>query len=109
MRRKFAQLIVGLGLVGGGFSALAQGTYLNITVTVSNQVVLSWPAAATNFVLQSTTNLTGTNWYAVSDAPFIVGSEFHVTNAMLPPQQFYRLSSYNYIPPGDTKKLAGRP
>jgi hypothetical protein len=93
-------LIAGLGLVAGVHSAPAQGTYLNIAMTVSNQVILSWPAAATNFVLQSTTNLAAPAWDAVANAPVVVNGEYQVTNTASDPQRLYRLSTFNIILPG---------
>ncbi|HEX9046200.1 MAG TPA: SUMF1/EgtB/PvdO family nonheme iron enzyme [Verrucomicrobiae bacterium] len=67
-----------------------------------NQTVLFWPAAATNYTLQTTTNLTSPNWGPVTNGiPLIAIS---VTN--LSPTMFFRLYNTNtpagmaYIPAG---------
>ena len=59
---------------------------LNILLE-GNQSVLFWPSSATNYVLQSTTNLASANWVAVSNAVPVIAVT--VTNQML--GQFYRL------------------
>jgi hypothetical protein len=51
------------------------------------QISVLWPAPATNYVLQSTTNLASPNWVTVSDA--VPGTAYNVTNTA--PQQFFRL------------------
>jgi uncharacterized repeat protein (TIGR03803 family) len=53
----------------------------------SNQIVLSWPAWASNYVLQSTTNLASPNWVIVSNAI----SGMAVTNSL--PAQYFRLAN----------------
>jgi hypothetical protein len=54
-----------------------------------NQSVLYWPAAAANFTLQSSTNLSSTNWVNVStNGSFVIGVA--VTNNS---STFYRLVS----------------
>lgn len=52
-----------------------------------NQAVLFWPATNGNFLLQSATNMNGTNWTTVSNSVPILG--FRVTNA--PGSRFFRL------------------
>jgi uncharacterized repeat protein (TIGR03803 family) len=55
-------------------------------------VILTWPANATGFTLQSTTNLfSATTWTTVSPAPVIVNAQNTVTNPLSGAQQFYRL------------------
>jgi hypothetical protein len=54
-----------------------------------NQSVLYWNAASPNFILQSSTNLTSTNWTAVTNGSFVTGVA--VTNKS--PASFYRLIS----------------
>jgi hypothetical protein len=55
-------------------------------VSSGNKIVLYWPAGATNFVLQTTTNLAGTNWTAVTNGTPIVGAT--VPNSTNPPAYF---------------------
>lgn len=59
---------------------------LNIA-QVGNQTALFWPAWATNYVLECTTNLSGTNWTAVTNGTPIVG--VILTNTV--PVRFFRL------------------
>jgi uncharacterized repeat protein (TIGR03803 family) len=56
-------------------------------------VILTWPADAAGFVLQSTTNLAApADWTAVSPGPVVVNGQNAVTNAVSGPQHFYRLA-----------------
>jgi hypothetical protein len=56
-------------------------------------VVLTWPANATGFALQSTTNLVSPAvWSAVSPAPVVVNTNNAVTNTISGARKFYRLS-----------------
>jgi hypothetical protein len=59
---------------------------LGIT-TVSNMPVVVWPASATNYVLQMTTNLASGNWVTVTNGIPFIGLQ--VTNA--PGTAFFRL------------------
>ncbi|HTR44020.1 MAG TPA: choice-of-anchor tandem repeat GloVer-containing protein [Pseudomonadales bacterium] len=52
-------------------------------------IVLSWPAWASNYVLQSATNLVSPNWTTVSNT--VQGMTVTVTNSF--PSQFFRLVS----------------
>jgi formylglycine-generating enzyme required for sulfatase activity len=73
------------------FYRLSQGVILSIA-PAGNQVVLSWPTWASNYVLQSTTNFLPAAWNIVSPAPVVVNGQNTVTNPISGPQQFYRLS-----------------
>jgi hypothetical protein len=44
----------------------------------AGDVVLSWPAAATNFQLQSTSSLSPANWTSVGVAPVLIDNQFRV-------------------------------
>jgi len=59
---------------------------LNIAL-MGNQAVLFWSASATNYILQSTTNLASPNWVTASDAVPVIA--FTVTNTS--PARFFRL------------------
>jgi hypothetical protein len=51
------------------FANISIGTPLSIAPAGGNQVVIFWPASATNYVLQTSPNLTSTNWTTVNGAP----------------------------------------
>jgi uncharacterized repeat protein (TIGR03803 family) len=52
------------------------------------QSILSWPSSATNFILQSATNLLLPNWITVSNTP--AATSLTVTNVF--PSQYFRLA-----------------
>jgi uncharacterized repeat protein (TIGR03803 family) len=54
-----------------------------------HQSVLSWPAAAANYVLQSTTNLVSPNWVTISN--ITSATSLMVTNPL--PAQYFRLAN----------------
>ena len=55
-------------------------------------MVLSWPASATGYTLQSTTNLgTAAIWGVVSPQAVVVGGQNVVAIAMSGPRMFFRL------------------
>jgi hypothetical protein len=60
--------------------------HLNVALN-GDQPVIYWTGGATNFILQSSTNLASTNWSNVSNAVPIVG--YAVTNNA--PASFFRL------------------
>ena len=78
---------------GGGTShdgtvfALALSPPILNILSEGQQCVLSWPAWANNYVLQSTTNLTSPSWATISNA--IPGMAVTVTNSL--PAQYFRL------------------
>jgi uncharacterized repeat protein (TIGR03803 family) len=73
---------------GTVFSLSLPGPQLNIA-PFGNQSVLFWSASATNYILQSTTNLSSPNWVTASDAVPVIA--FTVTNTS--PARFFRLQS----------------
>jgi hypothetical protein len=63
-------------------SALLSGTHF----------ILMWPANATGFTLQSTTNLVSpVVWTTNSSAPVVINGQNTVTNLISGGQKFYRL------------------
>ena len=57
-----------------------------------NEMILSWPANATGFTLQSTLNLTPpSTWLDVTNPPTVLGGLFTVTNTASGGAQFFRL------------------
>ncbi len=91
-----------VGIVGGT-SSNAQLTVENIVFyTVAPpelrtdisglNVKVSWPLAAQDFILESTTNLSATSyWATVSDVPFIEDFQLSITNPIAGASRFYRL------------------
>src|ERR1035438_4720096 len=86
MKTKLHFLFIGLAMLAGVHSALAQVTNLGIA-PAGRQSVLYWPVSTTNYVLQTVTNLTSTNWVTARTA-FAVNAA-QVTNAA--PAGFFRL------------------
>jgi fibronectin-binding autotransporter adhesin len=58
-----------------------------------NAVRLLWATNNPAFSLQTTTNLTSTNWVAATPLPVVIGTNDVVTNAVSRLEQFYRLSN----------------
>jgi hypothetical protein len=90
MKTKFQCLFIGLALLAVVHPVLAQPA-LGIVPT-NNQALLYWPATATDYVLQSSTNLASTNWtaiYTVTNSANAV--TFIDTNATHFPHRFYRV------------------
>ena len=62
-----------LALVAGVAPAPASATGFKLSIApAGNKVVISWPAAATNYVLQSTTNLSAVNWLTVTNPAAVI-------------------------------------
>ena len=69
-----------------------QKPYLRINLLNTN-AILTWTTNATGFVLQATSPaLPGNTWTTTTNAPGIVGTRYSVTNPMVAPNSFYRLS-----------------
>jgi hypothetical protein len=61
--------------------------------TYGTNAVISWPASATGYNLQTTGDLTSTNsWTAVTNVPVLVGLVNTVTNVISESANFYRLA-----------------
>ncbi len=57
-----------------------------------SEVVVSWPASATNYNLETTSDLsTNASWMSVSNAPVVVNSWNTITNTISEPVRYYRL------------------
>jgi hypothetical protein len=54
-------------------------------------VILSWPLALTNYVLQFEEDIVATNWVAVTNAPAVVGDKKILTQTNNSAARFYRL------------------
>ena len=86
MKTKLHSLFIGLAMLAGVPSAFAQVTNLGIA-PAHGQSVLYWPNSPTNYVLQTVTNLSSTNWLTARTAFAVNAAE--VTNAA--PSGFFRL------------------
>ena len=64
---------------------------LSIGAIDSTSVVVAWPSVFPDYTLQSSTNLSTTNWTAVAQAPAIVNGYLSVTNGIGSGAVFYRL------------------
>ena len=90
MKTKIQFLFIGLALLAGVAPVVAQPA-LGIVPT-NNQSLLYWPATATDYVLQSSTNLASTNWVSATDAvPSNYGSQTAVTVTNTSAARFFRL------------------
>jgi formylglycine-generating enzyme required for sulfatase activity len=86
MKIKLQSLCIGLALLAGVHQTTAQVTNLGIA-PAGNQSVLYWPNDTTNYIVQSTTNLTAPNWVTATDA--LPVSAATVSNTE--PARFFRL------------------
>jgi len=82
------------GIISNGWSlALTTSPPLSIA-RVSTNILLSWPASATNCHLQTSASATyPTGWSNVLIAPHVVGQSTVVTNPLLPEPRFFKLIS----------------
>lgn len=95
MKTKYSVLFVVLALFAGAYCAYSAAVQMGITPAGKN-VILSWPATATNYVLQSTTNLAPASWLTVSNVvPVMVNNRFTVTAANTLSSRFFRLYNTN--------------
>jgi hypothetical protein len=81
---------IGAFELGAGGMGITQDT---------NGVVISWPAFYADSVLQSTTNLSGSNtWTEVPMEPTVVSNRFVVTNPVVDISRFFRLMNRPVMP-----------
>jgi hypothetical protein len=65
---------------------------IKIAWAVQNKIQLSWPASASNFILQSTASLTGfSSWNNVQEAPQVVGEALVLEIVPSESARYYRL------------------
>jgi hypothetical protein len=73
------------------FSSIVAAASLQARAYGSN-LVITWPASADGYTLETSTSLTGTSsWAVVTNVPAIVDSQYTVTNAISAGSRFYRL------------------
>jgi len=61
--------------------------------SVGGTTVLSWPATAAGYVLETTASLTSPTWEIVTNAPVVVGDRYVLTNYWSDQTRFFRLRS----------------
>ncbi|MCX6916117.1 MAG: hypothetical protein NT167_24250 [Verrucomicrobia bacterium] len=92
-------VIAGNYVIEGGFwsdlEPVPSAPDLTIERMSPSSVLLAWPAPSNGFMLQQNTNLTTTNWVAVTNPPVVVNGEKQVTVSPLVGNRYYRL---NYAP-----------
>ena len=93
-----SNILYGTTAIGGSWDS---GTVFSLslappklTISLSgSSVILTWPANAARFALQSTTNLISqATWTPVFPLPVVVNGQNTVTNEISGTEQFYRLS-----------------
>jgi hypothetical protein len=74
------------------FVLLPRTVNVQIKKTANNQVQISWPTNAGNWILQTTTNnpVPG-SWIDATDVPAILGDQYMTTNVISGKSRFYRL------------------
>jgi len=87
MKTKIRSLFIGLAVLAGVHSTLAQVTNLGIGPAPGGQSVLYWPVSGTNYILQTTADLVTPNWVTASNA--VTVNAVSVTNSA--PAGFFRL------------------
>jgi formylglycine-generating enzyme required for sulfatase activity len=88
MKLKLNSLLIALAALAVVHSAPAQVTNLGIAA-VGGQSLIYWPVSATNYVLQTTTNLATPNWVTAANA--VTVNAVTVTNSA--PSGYFRLSA----------------
>jgi uncharacterized protein with beta-barrel porin domain len=64
---------------------------LRIAPLNRTNVVVSWPAFYTGFILETRTNVATGTWLPVAPAPVLTGTNYLITNTAAGPQKYYRL------------------
>lgn len=82
------------GTIAGGWS-LTLSVAVPIQIgRVQNNIVLSWPASATNCSVQSLAGISSA-WSDLTNAPGLSGGRYYVTNAIGTGSKFYRLIQHS--------------
>ncbi len=76
--------------VGHGGCNRQRAPNVNLTANGTNNI-MAWPAWATDYQLQSNTNLAGANWRAITNFSTLAGYDNVVTNGTTNGMLFYRL------------------
>jgi hypothetical protein len=87
--------IVGYGKSPGGNSEAWIANLDPPSLTIrrhATNVIVSWPTNDPGFVLEMNSSpITSTSWNTNSSSPFILGTDFVVTNSINAERQFFRL------------------
>jgi hypothetical protein len=77
----------------GTISVLLNQTFPQLQISAAtNQIVLSWPASAFGFQVETSTSCAAANsWSAVGSTPTVTGAQNILTNSMDVSPRFYRL------------------
>ena len=95
MKIKPHSLLLALALLASAHRVHSAAVQIGIKPAGEN-AILSWPASLTNYVLQSTTNLTSPSWLTVSNVvPVLVNNSFTVTVTNTARARFFRLYNTN--------------
>jgi formylglycine-generating enzyme required for sulfatase activity len=95
MKTKIQNLLLVLALLAGAHRAHSAAVQMGIKPAGKN-FLLSWPATATNYVLQSTTNLAPASWLRVSNVvPVVANNSFTITVTNTARARFFRLYNTN--------------
>jgi uncharacterized repeat protein (TIGR01451 family) len=88
-----ASSALGLALRGEPTAATSGSAAPSLAIArYGPQIVLSWPASATGFVLRASAKLgTSANWQSNSTPPAVAGGRYLVTNALPTATEFFRL------------------
>lgn len=76
---------------GSDIGAFELGSPPLTVVHFRTNIVVSWPSYYGDFLLESSTNLSTTNWLSVPNTPVALGSQFIVTNNVSVGNRLYRL------------------
>ena len=90
----FASITNSAGGDGSDVGAFELGRPTLAVQKAATNIIVSWPSYYGDFVLQSTTNLSGANnWAIVPGSPVIVGNLFNLTNSSVAGIKLYRLEN----------------
>ena len=95
MKTKIQNLFLVLALLAGAHRAHSTAVQMGIR-PAGKDVLISWPASLTNYVLQSTTNLASASWLTVSNVvPVLGNNSLTVTVTNTARARFFRLYNTN--------------
>lgn len=86
-----AEQAPGADLIGLNTFCIQPPPYTIEATRSTNQLVLAWPAADTNYVLEASETVRSTNWVLVPQVPSVQGDKRVVTEEISGQQKFYRL------------------
>jgi hypothetical protein len=65
------------------------------TLAIAQKVALSWPVSGATFQLEYSTELSPTNWLALTNTPVVIEGQNTVLDSVAVPQRYYRLRKTN--------------